>query len=49
MELSTSKSIIEAHGGQISATANSPHGAIVGFRLPRASDGTVAPVPLTPS
>ncbi|HET7379638.1 MAG TPA: PAS domain S-box protein [Gaiellales bacterium] len=39
MGLSISKSIIEAHGGRISATPNSPHGAIFGFRLPLASAG----------
>jgi PAS domain S-box-containing protein len=34
MGLSISKSVVEAHGGRISATPNSPHGAIFGFRLP---------------
>ena len=32
--LSISHSIIEAHGGQLSATANSPHGAVFRFSLP---------------
>jgi C4-dicarboxylate-specific signal transduction histidine kinase len=43
MGLSVSKSIVEAHGGRIGATPNSPHGAIVGFRLP------LAPAPPTGS
>jgi hypothetical protein len=30
----------EAHGGRISATANSPHGAVFAARLPLASEGT---------
>jgi signal transduction histidine kinase len=40
MGLSISKSIVEAHGGRISATANSPHGAVFGFQLPLAPEGT---------
>ena len=40
MGLSICKSIVEAHGGKITATPNSPHGAIFGVRLPVASDDT---------
>jgi signal transduction histidine kinase len=40
MGLSISKSIVQAHGGRISATANSPHGAVFGVRLPVASEST---------
>jgi PAS domain S-box-containing protein len=40
MGLSISKSIVEAHGGRISAMANSPHGAIVQFWLPLVSEDT---------
>jgi signal transduction histidine kinase len=40
MGLSICKSIVEAHGGKISATPNSPHGAIFQFWLPRVSDDT---------
>jgi C4-dicarboxylate-specific signal transduction histidine kinase len=32
--LSISRSIIEAHGGELSAGANSPHGAVFRFSLP---------------
>lgn len=42
MGLSISKSIIEAHGGRISATPNSPHGAIFAFRLPLSFEDPVA-------
>jgi PAS domain S-box-containing protein len=42
MGLSISKSIIEAHGGRINATANSPHGAVFGFRLRVASEDPAA-------
>jgi PAS domain S-box-containing protein len=34
MGLSISRSILEAHGGRVWATANSPHGAIFHFSLP---------------
>ena len=32
--LSMSRSIIEAHGGRLWASANSPHGAVFSFSLP---------------
>jgi len=32
--LSISRSIIEAHGGRLWATANTPHGAVFQFSLP---------------
>jgi signal transduction histidine kinase len=34
MGLAISRSIIEAHGGRLWATANTPHGAIFQFTLP---------------
>jgi len=34
MGLSISRSIIEAHGGRLWATANVPHGAVFQFSLP---------------
>ena len=34
MGLSISRSIIEAHGGRLWATANEPHGAVFQFSLP---------------
>jgi C4-dicarboxylate-specific signal transduction histidine kinase len=38
MGLPVSRSIIENHGGRLSATANSPHGAVFSFTLPPASE-----------
>jgi signal transduction histidine kinase len=32
--LSISRSIVEAHGGHLSATANVPHGAVFRFSVP---------------
>ena len=40
MGLSISRSIVEAHGGRISARPNSPHGAIFQFSLPLVSEDT---------
>ena len=40
MGLSICRSIIEAHGGKISTTPNSPHGAIFQFSLPLVSGDT---------
>lgn len=42
MGLSICKSVVEAHGRRITATPNSPHGAIFGFRLPVVSDDPAA-------
>ncbi|HUN93873.1 MAG TPA: ATP-binding protein, partial [Burkholderiaceae bacterium] len=42
MGLSISKSIVETHGGRMSATLNEPHGAVLQFSLPiSADDGTL--------
>ena len=37
--LSISRSIVEAHGGQLWASANEPHGAVFRFSLPVAGEG----------
>jgi signal transduction histidine kinase len=36
--LAISRSIIEAHGGRLWATANVPHGAVLQFTVPRGSE-----------
>ena len=41
MGLAISRSIIEAHGGRLWATANEPHGAVFQFTLP--TDGGSMP------
>jgi PAS domain S-box-containing protein len=40
MGLPISRSIIEAHGGRLWATANQPHGAVFQFTLPAEGDAT---------
>jgi len=42
MGLSISRSIIEAHGGRLWATANEPHGAVFQFSLPVDDNSYVA-------
>jgi signal transduction histidine kinase len=37
--LAISRSIIEAHGGRLWATANVPHGAVVQFTVPSGNEG----------
>jgi signal transduction histidine kinase len=37
--LAISRRIIEAHGGRLWATANTPHGAVVQFTVPIGSEG----------
>ena len=39
MGLAISRSIVEAHGGRLWATANVPHGAVFQFTLPIDSEG----------
>jgi signal transduction histidine kinase len=38
MGLAISRSLIEAHGGRLWATANAPHGAVFQFTLPIGSE-----------
>jgi hypothetical protein len=42
MGLAISRSIVEAHGGQLSALPNVPHGAVFEFSLPAGERPTVA-------
>jgi signal transduction histidine kinase len=37
--LAISRRIVEAHGGRLWATANTPHGAVIQFTVPIGSEG----------
>jgi signal transduction histidine kinase len=39
MGLAICRSIVEAHGGRLWATANPPHGAVFQFTLPTGGEG----------
>ena len=41
MGLAISRSLVEAHGGRLWATANVPHGAVFQFTLPMGGEGVV--------
>jgi signal transduction histidine kinase len=49
MGLPICRSIIEAHGGRLWATANEPRGAVFQFTLPLERDETVPPDHASPT